>query len=388
MKKRVALIVSTLSNGGMERVAAHLSQLFTESGYEVYLFLISYDRHNVYDYKGKCVLLPYINLTGAANVLQTNIIFAENIRNMYKTKRLYRIDISISFGHEMNVLNALSGMKDRKILTIHSCMSIRDDFKERIYSPFFFKLYNHVYRVVAVSRWCASDLYRNYNINKNKLSVIYNPSITKLDDWKNKEKENVVLVVGRMQDIKQQWHIIRAFSKVIKKTPDACLYFAGKGENEKYLRTLADKFGLNNCVRFLGFVKNMDEIYQKAKVVVFSSASEAFPCSIIEAIQCGVPVVAADCPGGIREIIAPELVKCKRIDSMRIVSGGILTPCLDGKKYSAKERITSEERQLAEGIELLLCDDKLYKNISLNCYKISKRFKKDKILKKWLKIME
>lgn len=388
MKKRVALIVSTLSNGGMERVAAQLSQMFTDIGYEVYLFVIFYDKRNAYAHKGKHVIIPYTFLENADNRLYENIILIENANNLKKVKRKYKVDISISFGHEMNVLNILSGGWDRKILTVHSCMSKRKDFKGVIYNKCFFKLYNYAYKVVVVSRWCAIDLQKNFNIKGNKLITIYNPSIKSPLSLESKEKENIVLVVGRLQDIKQQWHIIRAFSKVIQKVPNACLYFAGKGENEKYLRALVDRYEMKNNVHFLGFVKNIEEMYQKAKVVVFSSASEALPCSIIEAMQYGVPVVAADCPGGIREIIAPELINEKEIKNMKLVSGGVLTSRLDGKKYTEKEKLTIAEKQLADGIILLLSNDKVHKEVSGNCYKISRRFGKDKVLKKWIKIME
>lgn len=91
-----------------------------------------------------------------------------------------------------------------------------------------------------------------------------------------------------MHDVKQQWHIIRAFKIVLEQVPDAELIFAGKGENEKYLRKLCHDLNIEKNVFFKGFVNKIDDLYRQAKCVVFSSSSEAFPCSVIEAMSYGV----------------------------------------------------------------------------------------------------
>lgn len=191
-----------------------------------------------------------------------------------------------------------------------------------------------------------------------------------------------------MHDIKQQWHIIRAFKMVVSEVPDAKLIVAGHGENMKYLNRLCSGMKMDSNVVFLGFINEIDKLYQQAKCVVFSSASEAFPCSVIEAISNGVPVVASDCPGGIREILTENMKQTHQIDKAVIVKGGILTPKLDGVKYDANNPLTKAECELAKGIIYLLKDETRRLEIAENCVKISKSFAWKEIRKEWVKLMQ
>ena len=145
--------------------------------------------------------------------------------------------------------------------------------------------------------------------------------------------------------------------------------------------------GIDNSVSFKGFVDEIDKLYQQAKCVVFSSASEAFPCSDIEAFCNGVPVVAADCPGGIKEILDGSRKKSGQINKGIIVKGGILTPRLDGIKYDADKPLTKAECKLAEGIIYVLKNESKRLELANNCLEISKLFDEKIIKKEWLRLI-
>ena len=221
----------------------------------------------------------------------------------------------------------------------------------------------------------------------NKLKEEFNRPLTEEEKVYIEKEKNIVLIVGRMHDVKQQWHIIRAFKNVIDEIPDAELVLAGKGENEKYLRELCHELNIENNIIFKGFVKEIDRLYYQAKCIVFSSASEAFPCSVIEAMSYGVPVVAADCPGGIREIIVEKGLRLFDIKEAVTVKGGILTPRLDGVKYGAKVPLTKAEYEMAKGIIYLLKNEPVRSVMMRNCLEISKLFDEKRIAKQWLKLM-
>jgi len=386
-RKKIAIIVSSLYGGGMERVAAQISILLSDFGYDVYLLVNGFNKRNAYRYKGKIIVLSQIDF-------KNNCLWGEEIIDLIysgyqvaKIKRQYGIDITISFAPPKNLINMLSGIKDKKILTIHSCLSQRKDLKGISYMPKIFKLYNYADKVIAVSKWCKKDLISNYGIKKSKVEVIYNPIENSAYQRIKETTKNTVLVVGRMHDVKQQWHIIRAFKNVLKEIPDAKLMFAGKGENEKYFRRLAHDLNIENSIFFKGFVNEIDTLYSQAKCVVFSSASEAFPCSVIEAMSYGVPIVAADCPGGIREIIVNKEICLSDIKKATIVSGGVLTPRLDGIKYSAEIPLTKAEHEMAKGIIYLLTNESVRALMIKNCLKISKLFDEKRIANQWLKLM-
>lgn len=386
-RKKLAMIVSSLYGGGMERVAAQLSIILSNLGYDVFILVNGFDKRKAYKHKGKIIVLPQISFKGKCLWGEEIVDLFYSSYQVAKVKRQYDIDITISFSPPKNLINMLSGTKDRKILTVHSCLSQRKDLKGINYVPIIFKLYNCADKVIAVSKWCKKDLICNYGIKKNKVKVIYNPVENPIQQCMENATKNIILVVGRMHDVKQQWHIIRAFRNVLEEIPDAELIFAGKGENEKYLRELCHDLNIENSIYFKGFVNEIDTLYYQAKCVVFSSASEAFPCSVIEAMSYGVPVVAADCPGGIREIIVGKGICLPNVKKATIVSGGILTPRLDGIKYGAEVPLTKAECEMAKGIIYLLNNEPVRSLMVRNCLKISKLFDEKRIANQWLRLM-
>ncbi len=387
MKQRVAIMVGCLSGGGMERVAAQLSVILSNLGFEVYILVHALNKRNVYEYKGKVNIFPYAFFNESKGTIREKALLLHDIYLLTKFKQKNQIDFTVSFAPEMNLLNMLSGVKDKKILTIHSCLSVRQDFNGFCYHKLFFKLYNYSYKVVAVSKWCKQDLINHYGIKENKIEVIYNPINFRSVHESVSLKENVILVVGRLHDVKQQWHIIRAFKKVVNELTDAKLIIAGIGENGRYLRTLVKQMDMETHVVFKGFVNKIDELYKRAKIVAFSSASEAFPCSVIEAISNGVPVIAGDCPGGIREIIAYENSCDNIIKNYTFVKCGILVPKFNGKKYHADVPLTKAELEMAKGILYLLKNESVRQNLVKNCLMHSRQFDEKEIEKQWKKLM-
>lgn len=82
------------------------------------------------------------------------------------------------------------------------------------------------------------------------------------------------------------------------------LHIYGDGPQKKDLETLAKKLGISNIVRFMGRISN-DEIpkaLNEMDVFVNCSKQESFGVNILEAMACGLPVVATDCVGP-REIM-------------------------------------------------------------------------------------
>ena len=68
----------------------------------------------------------------------------------------------------------------------------------------------------------------------------------------------------------------------------------GKGPSEGNLRELIDRYGLSDRVRLLGYRNDMEEILQTADCFAFPSKREGLGVAAIEALLCGVPLVAAD----------------------------------------------------------------------------------------------
>lgn len=150
-------------------------------------------------------------------------------------------------------------------------------------------------------------------INDEKIEVIYN--------GKNKEfyprnkvevrrklglplDKKIILNVGVLTPIKGTVYLINAFADLIKERDDLLLIIIGEGPLRSELENKARSLNLEQYVQFIGFVPNEELVFwfNAADLFVLPSLGEGFGIVIIEALSCGIPVVASNI-GGIPEII-------------------------------------------------------------------------------------
>ncbi|NCQ66030.1 MAG: hypothetical protein COZ34_03140 [Candidatus Pacebacteria bacterium CG_4_10_14_3_um_filter_34_15] len=114
-------------------------------------------------------------------------------------------------------------------------------------------------------------------------------------------KSKIILYVGRVSLEKNIETLIKSFAIVIKKIPDSKLLIVGGGPDLKRLQKLVSDLNIKKQVIFSGELKNLDlvrkGIFKLAKVFVTASHSEVQPVSIIEAMNFGLPIVAAHSRG-------------------------------------------------------------------------------------------
>jgi glycosyltransferase involved in cell wall biosynthesis len=109
-----------------------------------------------------------------------------------------------------------------------------------------------------------------------------------------------ILFSSTLWEYKNPETLIRAFAKVInEKRLDYDLLFAGRSDDAPYeakLKQLSQQTGVGDRVRFLGFIPNHDmpPLYSGARVFVYPSLSETFGKPLVEAMLCGVPIVASN----------------------------------------------------------------------------------------------
>jgi glycosyltransferase involved in cell wall biosynthesis len=105
----------------------------------------------------------------------------------------------------------------------------------------------------------------------------------------------MLLFVGRVAFEKNISFLLEMTKVLIDKHPDALLVVAGQGPAEKSLHKLATDLGLDNNIKFIGYLDRNTELnacYQAADIFVFSSKSETQGLVLLEAMAQGTPVVA------------------------------------------------------------------------------------------------
>jgi len=105
----------------------------------------------------------------------------------------------------------------------------------------------------------------------------------------------MLLFVGRVAFEKNISFLLEMTKLLIEKHPDALLVVAGQGPAEKSLHKMAADLGLDNNIKFIGYLDRNTELnacYQAADIFVFSSKSETQGLVLLEAMAQGTPVVA------------------------------------------------------------------------------------------------
>lgn len=114
--------------------------------------------------------------------------------------------------------------------------------------------------------------------------------------------KEIVTFVGRLASRKGVDILIRAWKKVIRRFPDAYLLIVGSGEEKMKLKKLATELDLINNIRFVGEVDNVVDYLHVTDIFSFPSRLEGAPNAVLEALACGLPVVATKI-GGLVDII-------------------------------------------------------------------------------------
>jgi glycosyltransferase involved in cell wall biosynthesis len=111
------------------------------------------------------------------------------------------------------------------------------------------------------------------------------------------------VAVGRLTYPKNFAGLIEAFAGFRRDAGCGRLWILGEGPMEAELQQQCRELHLEELVAFTGFQHDLYPWLSHADLFVSSSVYEGLPNVLLEALACGCPVLAADCPGGTREIM-------------------------------------------------------------------------------------
>lgn len=109
----------------------------------------------------------------------------------------------------------------------------------------------------------------------------------------------VIVYAAEFSKRKNHIELIQAMSQIVTNVPDAILLLCGTGEMQEEITAEVKRRSLNDNVRFMGWCKDMEDIYRACDIAVSTSKSEGLPFNIIEAQLCNLPVVASKIRGHI-----------------------------------------------------------------------------------------
>jgi glycosyltransferase involved in cell wall biosynthesis len=210
--------------------------------------------------------------------------------------------------------------------------------------------YKRSYAILSLSESIKRELEENYGVGSEKVLVykyrisdIFNPHIS--SDLKKTLNPHgpVVLTVGRISPQKGLHYLVMASPAIIKKIPSVKFVirsYASEEKYENYLTELISKYNVGEYFKIILKFSSYEEIPKymvAADVFVLPSVSEGLGLVLLEAMACGVPVVASNV-GGVPDIVT------------------------DG--YNGLLVKTGDVRDLAEAVIKILSDKALAKRLS------------------------
>ena len=155
-------------------------------------------------------------------------------------------------------------------------------------------------------------------LRKVHANVVVIPNLVHLNDGAVSTLENKrVIFVGRFDYQKRPMEMIRIWEKIHPLHPDWQLDIYGEGVEQRELEDLARSSGMNIVVN--SPIEHIFDCYRESSIMVSTSLFEPFGLVIPEAMSCGLPVVAYDCPYGPANLIMDGengfLIKCGNMDA-------------------------------------------------------------------------
>jgi glycosyltransferase involved in cell wall biosynthesis len=201
------------------------------------------------------------------------------------------------------------------------------------------KRYRACRHLVAITADMQADMQRR-GADPSLVHLI--PTFARLDDGDavardslaTPEDAKVILCLARLHPKKGLDTLLDAMAEV----PGAILWLAGEGELRGALAAQAERLGIADRVRFLGWREDKGALLRAADALVVPSRYEPFGTVVIEGWQAGVPVVAARAAGPAATIRDGET--------------GLLVPMDEPPALAAALRRVLEDRMLALSLAL------------------------------------
>jgi glycosyltransferase EpsD len=116
------------------------------------------------------------------------------------------------------------------------------------------------------------------------------------------EHDFLMFYAAEFNKNKNQKLLIESLIHIKNEVPYAKLLLAGEGPLLQECKDLADKLDVEDMIKFLGYRNDIGKLLEMSDIAVASSLREGLPVNIMEAMACGLPVIANDNRGH-RELI-------------------------------------------------------------------------------------
>lgn len=341
---RIVYVIERLSGtGGLQRILTDkMNYLAEHTAHEIVLMTVWHDNR----------VLPY-TLSPRIRQIKLNVpptLFALPLALWRFNKYIKRTnpDITIFFRAVGALLAGFTTWKGAKIFETHSAYH---------YSNHTW-LYPQMMKKVDVVVCLTNGDKENYS-NAKRTEVI--PNFTTMQS--NESGTLIVqrcIAVGRLCKEKNFSRLISLWSQIHKEQPEWKLDIYGDGVEKEMLQRQIKDFGLTDSITLHGNTTEIRTEYLKSSILLMTSKTEGMPMTLLEAMICGIPVVAFDCKYGPADLIKDG-------------ENGYLIPYANDKMYVDK-------------VVYLMNNIELRNHMGAQGKEISKAYSPASIMSQWLKL--
>tara|TARA_B100001758_G_C18376196_1_gene594440 strand:+ start:132 stop:1256 length:1125 start_codon:yes stop_codon:yes gene_type:complete len=331
--------------GGSGIVATELGKALSRKGHEIHFITYSQPvklgvlRENIFYHEVSTSDYPLFEYTPYEQVLTSKLV------DVVKFEKLDILHVHYAIPHASAAYMAQQILKTQGITipfitTLHGT-DITLVGKDPSFEPVITFSINHSNIVTAVSENLKNDTLELFNIKK-EIEVI--PNFICLEDYKQKNNqkykdriaknnEKVITHISNFRKVKRIQDVVKSF-KIIHESIPSKLVLVGDGPERTKMERLVRKLDISEHVNFLGNLKSTKEVLNISDLFMLPSSSESFGLAALEALACGVPVIATN-KGGIPEVV--EHGKCgflSNVGDYSEMSKNALSILSDEKKYA------------------------------------------------------
>lgn len=309
---RVACVIHSIDGGGAERVMAGLVNRMAGRGHRVTLITLDDGRNDRHD------IDPDVDrrMLDVMNRPQRKTSALTRLRTLRRELSSGSYDVILSFCDATNLLVLISMIGRRSPPIV---VSERSDPAFQSLGRFRERLRNRLYRNAAAVICLSQDVARTLKLKTGVEPIVIasavdrvpqNRSMHVLDESQHQPHAGRVrlIAVGRLEHEKGFDRLLRSLATIdqddqAQSIPDYELQICGDGSQIETLKNLTRELNLHDRVAFVGWKRPIWPMYHRSDVFVLPSRYEGFPSAMLEAMACGLAVVAVDAGGGVRDAI-------------------------------------------------------------------------------------
>lgn len=391
--KNVCLLIYDLRSGGAEHVLSDWSLLLS-GDFNVFMTIYDHADQISYPYGGQLVNLdvPSDNKNAFTKVLTV----LRRAKTLSKFVRDKKIDIVISFCNECNLVNTVSRHSAKKICSIRSA----SDVHSNRFVKYVIKSNNN--KLIIQTEALRKSLIKEYGDSiSSKLIVKGNPfDINRIKTMAKDlpptelqqilEQKRTIVNVASFKKQKNHSGLLRVFELVADIVPDAYLLLVGANSTglQPDVAAMASRSKYSDRIIFAGEQINPFSIVSRCSVFVLPSLAEGIPNALAEAMICGAPVIASDCPTGPAELLCnePEILQ---FDKNGIIQTdyGILVKRFSGYTDYTYDTPNDEYLPFANAIISVLADSEKRANLAKCSEQGSLRFDRNEYKKSLVELV-